>query len=258
MSYTRYVAIGDSFTEGLDDPYPDGKAFRGWADRVAATLAERTPGFRYANLAIRGRKLPQIVDEQVPAAIVLEPDLVSFAGGTNDILRPKVDLAGVAARLREGTQRLTEAGATVVLFTSGDPTLRMPSARRLLPRIHTLNDAVRATAAEFGAVLVDMWPVSHVFAHPDLFAQDRLHLSAEGHRRVAGAVLEALGSDPEEDWRAPLPSAPRRGFAAARLDDARWVRAYAGPWLHRRITGRSSGDGLDPKRPTLEEFSPLR
>ncbi len=48
-----FVAIGDSFTEGLNDPDPGG-GFRGWADRVAGALSAQRPGFRYANLAVRG------------------------------------------------------------------------------------------------------------------------------------------------------------------------------------------------------------
>src|ERR671922_211592 len=34
MSYRRFVALGDSTTEGLMDPLPDGSGFRGWADRL--------------------------------------------------------------------------------------------------------------------------------------------------------------------------------------------------------------------------------
>ncbi len=249
--FRRFVAIGDSFTEGLDDPYPDGSGWRGWADRVAATLAASAPGFRYANLAVRGRKLAQIVDEQVPAALALAPDLVSVAGGTNDILRPRVEVPALAARLHEATCRLSGSGATVVLFTSGDPSARVPAARRLLPRIRALNSAVRAVAAEFDAVLVDLWEASEVFSHPALFARDRLHLSPEGHRRVAAAVLEALRVGPGEVWRTPPPAPAPRSVAAARMEDARWVRAYLAPWVRRRLTGRSSGDGLVPKRATL-------
>lgn len=66
MAYQRYVAVGDSCAEGLDDPYPDGSGYRGWADLTAEQLA--APGFQYANLAVRGRRLDQILAEQVPTA----------------------------------------------------------------------------------------------------------------------------------------------------------------------------------------------
>jgi lysophospholipase L1-like esterase len=65
-SFQRYVAIGDSFTEGVGDPDPTRpNGLRGWADRVAEVLAAGDPGFGYANLAIRGRKLAGILDGQL-------------------------------------------------------------------------------------------------------------------------------------------------------------------------------------------------
>src|ERR1700691_744213 len=90
-----FVAIGDSFTEGLNDAAPGG-GFRGWADRLAVLLAAGYPGFRYANLAVRGKLLREIVAEQVPAAAALAPGLVSLGGGGNDILRPGVDADNLA------------------------------------------------------------------------------------------------------------------------------------------------------------------
>ena len=81
-TWNSFIAIGDSFTEGLDDWRPDGTP-RGWADRVAEHLAADRPGFRYANLAVRGKLLDQIVDDQVPVAERLAPDLITFsAAGT--------------------------------------------------------------------------------------------------------------------------------------------------------------------------------
>ncbi|CAM5595314.1 hypothetical protein SCANM63S_08680 [Streptomyces canarius] len=75
-----YVAVGDSFTEGVGDPGPDG-AFVGWADRFAVLLADRRPegDFQYTNLAVRGKLLDQIVADQVPQAIGLAPDLIPSA-----------------------------------------------------------------------------------------------------------------------------------------------------------------------------------
>ena len=91
--FHRYVAIGDSFTEGVGDPDPERpNGLRGWADRVAEVLAAATPDFGYANLAVRGRKLPAILAEQVEPAVALSPDLVTIHGGGNDVLRPRVDL----------------------------------------------------------------------------------------------------------------------------------------------------------------------
>jgi lysophospholipase L1-like esterase len=262
VAYDTFVALGDSFTEGLDDPAPSGTGFRGWADMVAQRLAAATPGFRYANLAVRGRLLAPIVADQVPAAVELRPRLVSLAGGTNDILRRRCDVPALRRTFEDAVRRLRETGADVVVFTGTDPTRRLPSTRRLLPRIETLNETVRRVADEHGALLVDLWS-ERVFDDPRLWSDDRLHLATEGHRRVAAAVLDRLaGASPalraalsctenDGDWRAPLPVTAAPRWMWTRLEDARWARRHLAPWVYRRLTGRSSGDTVVAKRSQL-------
>jgi lysophospholipase L1-like esterase len=99
-SLSRYVAVWDSFTEGLDDLRGDGSP-RGWTDRIADVLAETEPDFRYANLAVRSLRIDAIVNVQVPAAVAMRPDLVTFAGGGSDILGVRADLDHIAARMDE-------------------------------------------------------------------------------------------------------------------------------------------------------------
>ena len=102
--FHRYVALGDSFTEGVGDHDPDlPNGVRGWADRVAAVLASTTDDFGYANLAIRGRKLAGVLAEQIEPAVALRPDLVTVYAGGNDILRPRVDIDALVA----GIERVT-------------------------------------------------------------------------------------------------------------------------------------------------------
>ncbi len=249
-----FVAIGDSFTEGLDDPaLGDGQGFRGWADRVAEHFATLRPEFRYANLAVRGRRLDQILDEQLPRALELKPELVSLAGGTNDVLRPKVDLDRLGSRFEEAVQQLRENGSQVVLFQSVDPSPRSRLIGSALPRIKALTTIVEETADRHQCSIVKLWG-ARVLAHPTMWSEDRLHLSSAGHERVAGAVLEALGLG--DHWWAtePEPAAllPRRQRVAA---DVRWGRHYLVPWVGRRIRGVSSGDGLAPKYADLTPVS---
>src|SRR5262245_54681781 len=115
VPWSRYVAIGDSFTEGLWDS-PDGPdaPTRGWADVLAARLSARRVAageepLSYANLAIRGKLLRPILVDQVPAALELKPDLVSLVGGGNDILRPAADVDRLARNLEAAVVRLREA-----------------------------------------------------------------------------------------------------------------------------------------------------
>jgi lysophospholipase L1-like esterase len=240
-----FVAIGDSFTEGLDDPGGNGH-FRGWADRVAGHLAADNPDFRYANLAIRGRLLGSVIDEQVPAAIEMAPDLVSFAAGGNDVLRRGYDPDRVHAKLDTVIGQLRATGAEVLLFTAADLTAVLP--RALEPRVRSFNNVIQVVAATHGAILVDLWR-DPGFRHVRMWSEDRLHLSSYGHARVASHVLEKLGVayPPRED----LPPVPRTPWLAARWSDVQWVRRHLAPWVHRRLTGRSSGDTVKPKRPEL-------
>src|SRR4051794_5419342 len=98
MTYRRFVALGDSTTEGLMDPYPGG-GYRGWADRLAERLADDEPEMRYANLAVRGKLAREVRAEQLEAAIALKPDLASVLSGFNDALRRSVDFPALIAEL---------------------------------------------------------------------------------------------------------------------------------------------------------------
>lgn len=249
MRWRNYVAIGDSFTEGMDDPYPSGDHYRGWADLVAARLAEDIPGFGYANLAIRGRLFDDVVDNQVPAALRMEPDLVSFAAGGNDVLRRSFDPDRLITRFDQVVGTLRASGADVLLFRFADVTLRLPGRRVIGPRTARLNAAVGEVARRHGAHLIDLFADTG-FAHPELWSVDRLHLSPAGHRRVAAHVLAALGVPCDPEWMA-IPPPDTRTWAQARRADAVWLYQHLAPWIRRRLTGRSSGDLRSAKRPTL-------
>ncbi|MFE0462121.1 SGNH/GDSL hydrolase family protein [Kitasatospora sp. NPDC058965] len=255
--FTSYVALGDSFTEGMcDDLLPDGH-YRGWADRLAEALArEVAPAdFRYANLAVRGKLIGQISAEQLDPAVALGGELVTLAGGLNDVLRPGCEIDRVEARLGEAVERLLATGATVVLFTSTDPTRRMAGSARLMPAIRRLRAFVERLGEHPRVAVVDLFTAT-VFDDRRLWAEDRLHLSPEGHRRVAEAVRQALGREAAFDWRAPLPPAAPVGRLARVGADLHWLRVHVGPWLVRRLTGRSSGDGRPPKRAELTPYQP--
>ncbi|MEV6925391.1 SGNH/GDSL hydrolase family protein [Dactylosporangium sp. NPDC051485] len=245
-----FVAVGDSFTEGLDDQRPDGRGYRGWADLVAGSLARGEPAFRYANLAVRGRLFDNIVAEQVPLAVAMKPDLVSFAGGGNDALRRSFDPQVVADRFDRTIEKLRATGADVVLFCWVDMTGRMPGGKMLRPRVEQFNGAIAAVGAKHGAHVVSLWDDPE-FANPRLWAPDRLHLSAAGHRRVAGQVMTALGVTCDPDWLAAPAPPEELSWMSRKAADAKWATRHLAPWVKRRLTGRSSGDMVTAKRPEL-------
>ncbi|MFR9676455.1 SGNH/GDSL hydrolase family protein [Streptomyces sp. TR06-5] len=244
---TSFVALGDSFTEGMSDALPDG-SFRGWADLLANRLAARTDGFRYANLAVRGKLIQQIADDQVDAAAALRPDLVTLVGGLNDVLRPRCDVDRVCAVLSDSVERLAPHCGRLVLMRS--PGRRGPGLERCRPRMEHLFSVIDDLAERHGATVVDLYGAPSL-TDPRLWADDRLHLTDAGHARVAEAVWQRLGLPAESDWKAPLPDEEPAGWLPRRRADLRFTRDHLLPWIGRRLTGRSSGDGRTPKRPDL-------
>lgn len=247
--FHRFVALGDSFTEGVGDPDPARpNGVRGWADRVAEQLALRTDDFGYANLAIRGRKIAQVIAEQIEPAIALEPDLITIYAGANDILRPKVDIDALARDYSEAVGRLAASGARVGIFTAFDPgPAGLFSALR--GRFAHYNEHVREIAEKYDALVLDSWRMRPHTASA-LWSEDRLHLGPLGHEYVALQVLDALGV-PHGIVESPRSERPPKPRSQATREQLVWTRTHAVPWVHRRLTGRSSGDSVSPKRPTL-------
>ncbi len=258
-SFGSFAALGDSFTEGLSDLRADGSP-RGWADRFAEVAAEVTPGFRYANLAVRGKVVREVAAEQVPRAIELRPDLVSVAAGGNDLLRPRADPDALALAFDDIVARLGQAGCQVLVFAGFDPGA-FPLIRLIRNKAAVYNMHLRAIAARRECQLVDLWAMN-VLTDRREWSPDRLHLSSDGHRRVALRACEVIGLPTGADWRAPLPPMQHPGgwparsaaWLAARRADARWATEHAAPWVSRRLRGVSSGDDTTAKR---LELAPL-
>lgn len=245
--WTRFVAIGDSFTEGIGDPErasPGGN--RGWADRVAEVLGDGTNDFAYANLAIRGRLLQQIIDEQVEPALALAPDLISISAGGNDIIRPGSDPDEVASRFEHGLTRLVSDGATVVMFNGPDIGMT-PVLGRVRGKVAIYNENLRFLAKKYDAILADMWALREL-QDTQMWAPDRLHFSPIGHHTIARMVLDALNVENDLDPEVPE-ATPQRPWRQARTEDAIWVREHLAPWVIRRLRHQSSGDNVSAKRP---------
>jgi len=244
----RYVAVGDSFTEGVGDELPDGTV-RGWADLVAEGLALGGPAgvgepVYYANLAVRGRLLDSIVAEQLPAALGLTPapTLITFNGGGNDVMRPGVELRQLLELTELAVRQAADAGVRLVLLSGADPSDRLPFGRTIHRRGAALTAGVAELAARHAVPFVNAFGDAEL-RRPPYWSADRLHLGPAGHRRVAGLVLAALGQ-PGAAHRVEAPGPARRLPA-----ELRYYREHVVPWLHRRVRGRSSGDGRTGKYP---------
>lgn len=248
--YTRYVALGDSQTEGLNDG-DELTGYRGWADRLAEQLAVVNPDLRYANLAVRGRLAGQVRAGQLAPALALHPDLATVVAGMNDLIRPRFDAAAVAGHLEEMFAALTSAGAHVATLTFPNIARIMPIARPLLPRVLELNARIRAAATRHGVTVMDSFP-HPITTDPRIWSRDRLHANSLGHARIAASMAQALGLPGSDDsWTRPLPPVPVRPVWRTGYTELRWLTGFVGPWVWRRVRGRSSGDGRMAKLPAL-------
>jgi lysophospholipase L1-like esterase len=249
MQYTRFIALGDSMTEGMSDEIIDGK-YRGWADRVADVLAKDNPNFTYMNLAIRGKLLKQVVEDQIPIALKYiegKQTLVSFHAGANDVLRPNYKPENSLPEYERGIKQLTDAGATVMVFTVVDKVEGKGKTATLWhQRFSAFNENVRMVAKKYPTILFE-GKKAEFLNDRRFLAFDRLHMNSEGHKRLANAVLEGLGLPFDPNWKIPLSPQGKQSKFKKYLINLAWIAVFLIPWIWRRIRGKSSGDGRSAK-----------
>lgn len=241
MSILRYAAIGDSFTEGIGDEMPDGVP-RGWADETVSQIARVQP-VEYVNLAIRGRLLEPIATEQLDRALQMKPDLITFNGGGNDILRPRVDMAALADLSERVITRCRDAGVRLVMLSGANPSQHLPFGTKINTAGMRLQQIVAEQADRYGVEFVDNFTDLEL-SRAAYWSPDRLHLNADGHRRVAARLLRALGFESPSDWFRVHQDPDAKPTLA---QQARYYREHVAPWVWRHVRGRSSGDGIEPK-----------
>jgi lysophospholipase L1-like esterase len=251
MKFNRFVVCGDSYSEGMSDEIINGQ-YRGWADRVADEMSKHSENFTYANLAIRGKLLGQVVAEQLPEAIKMvtgKDTLVSFHAGANDALRPGYDAAATITKYQNTVREIAKTGATLLLFTVLEDTgNKGRGAEVWKSRFSEFNKAVHEVGAEVGATVSDANGLDF-FKDNRFLAFDRLHLNQDGHWRVAQAVLEVFGYPFDAAWVTPLPPARPTPWIKRRITGVLWFFVFALPWIWRRVRGKSSGDGRTAKYP---------
>jgi lysophospholipase L1-like esterase len=252
------VAVGDSITEGFCDPGSvPGSAWLGWADRLARILdGDARIGGRsieFANLAVRGRRVGDVVENQIPGAIKLKADLVSVMIGGNDLMGARADPDNLAAELESGIASLRAAGSDVLLANCFDPQFAL-FLKPLRGRAAVFNGHLWSIARTHGTFMLDVWGIRE-FHNRLMWAEDRVHLTAAGHRLLASRAAHCLGVPYFELGAtdvSPL-TAP-----AQHLATLPWLRRYALPWVGRRLRGISAGDGLSPKLPSPVRVSAPR
>jgi len=249
VKYDRFIALGDSMTEGMKDELIDGQ-YRGWADRVADGLARNNPEFTYLNLAIRGKLLKQVVEDQIPQAVKYiegKQTIVSFHAGANDVLRPNYKPEVSLPEYEKAVKQLTDAGATVIIWTVIDKVEgKGRSAALWHMRFSNFNENVRNIAAKYPVILFDGRQAEFLNTRRFL-SFDRLHMNPEGHYRLANLVLEKLGYEFDANWKIPPASDKPQSKLKKNLNNLAWILVFVMPWIWRRVRGKSSGDGRGAK-----------
>lgn len=256
----RFVAIGDSVTEGWVDPDSEGH-WIGWADRLAAHIATtQVEPLAYANLAISGYRLHDIRINQFDEALAMDPDVMSIVGGVNDVISLRPDFEQIATDLEFMFTRARAKGITVITFTNPDISRANPLATVVRERLLILNAITRRLAREHGVLFVDFEHVP-VASDPRLWGEDRLHINTIGHVRVAAGMAWLLGVPGfDRSWTIELDDQPGeltegvtdhpRGGARSHLE---WARRHFGPWVVAGLRGKEYSQGKECKRPHLVE-----
>lgn len=252
-----YVALGDSLSEGLGDfAFSERRLHSGWTDRFATLLAREAQiqghEFQYANLAIRGAKIEAIMGHQLERALLLKPDLVTVMAGQNDIFAKVENLPQLESILREGIQKLLDAGCKVIVSNTINP-IHLVVFRPLAKLAARMTAMIERVAEDMNVPLHDVHRIQSL-ADVSYWAEDMVHFSGPGHIKVANeaAALLDLSYRLSELDDCEI-TVPERGFYGT----ARWVVVHVVPFVWRRIRRVSSGDGLEPKLPELTVYSGL-
>ncbi|MFJ5269944.1 SGNH/GDSL hydrolase family protein [Streptomyces sp. NPDC088358] len=264
MRPLRFVALGDSLTEGVGDPV--GEAWRGWAALLADGLSggvpaglpggvpdgvpgEATVGLgggpsdgpggsvEFTNLAVSGAQTRDVLERQTPEALALRPDVVSVVIGVNDTLRCTFDIHAVAARLDQVYAAFRDQGAVLLTACLPDPgaMLGLPGAlaRPLARRQRAVNAVVHALSERYGAVHVHAaegaWLTDRA-----LWSADRLHPGERGHRQLALRFHASLAQ--QGVATGPAPSAEPEFPVPTRSASLWWLATAGTGWVARRCT----------------------
>ena len=245
--YRSYVALGDSLTEGLGDfDFEVSRFGCGWADRLAELFArvayESGENFDYANLALRGSSLYEILTAQLEDALKLKPDLVTIFAGSNDFMRANKSHPEMRALLRGAIERLHDSGAHVLLINTVNP-VHLKLFQPLSFKARAMTELINSVGAEYSVPVLDLFEMNE-FSNLEFWCDDMVHFSGHGHIRIANRAAQILGIDQgfEETDLDQMVRPDRRPLAVVK-----WTIQHVVPYLIRRVRRRSSGDGLEPK-----------
>ncbi len=253
-AYRRFVALGDSQTEGLNDG-DEVNGFRGWADRLAEMLASTTsPDLSYANLAVRGYRSHQVLERQLPVALAMRPDLAVASAGMNDLLRPGYDLEQTVDRMETVYAALRSTGCRVLTMTFPDLGQLLPVLSWLHTRQARLNEGLIEAAKRQGVEVLELRGMP-LMGDPRMWSHDRIHGSSEGHARIAAGMAELMGLPGSNHLWSETEHPGLREPREVGLD-LWWIATFVTPFVIRQMRGKGGGAGRLPKHQDLVRVLP--
>ncbi|MBR9743048.1 SGNH/GDSL hydrolase family protein [Bacillus cereus] len=189
--WQRFVAIGDSFTEGIGDEV-EGIALKSWVDYFVQLCVN---DIEYANFAKRGLVTKEIRSQQLEKALAFKPDLVSLIAGANDVLKGRWNLQTYRNDMEFMIDKLSQTGADIMIANLPDFTVRLPFSSEkkqiLKEQLLEANDVIRSLSREYKLHLVDFW--SHPLVNDNtLWSTDLIHPNSKGYVKVAELIFNSL------------------------------------------------------------------
>ncbi|MRC16841.1 SGNH/GDSL hydrolase family protein [Bacillus thuringiensis] len=189
--WKRFVAIGDSFTEGIGDEV-EGIALKSWVDHFVQ-LCEKD--IEYANFAKRGLVTEEIRLQQLEKALTFNPDLVSLIAGANDVLKGRWNHDVYKNDMEFMIDTLSKAGADIIIANLPDFTVRLPFAsekkQEIKEQLLEANEVIHSLSREYKLHHVDFWN-HHLVNDNTLWSKDLIHPNSKGYVKVAELIFNSL------------------------------------------------------------------
>ncbi|OWW11939.1 lipase [Bacillus sp. MB353a] len=189
--WKRFVAIGDSFTEGIGDEV-EGIALKSWVDHFVQLCVN---DIEYANFAKRGLVTKEIRSQQLEKALTFNPDLVSLIAGANDVLKGRWNHYAYKEDMKCMIDTLSKTGADIMIANLPDFTVRLPFSTEkkqvLKEQLLEVNEVILSLSREYKLHHIDFWN-HHVVNDNTLWSKDFIHPNSKGYVKVAELIFSSL------------------------------------------------------------------
>ncbi|MFB5249265.1 SGNH/GDSL hydrolase family protein [Bacillus mycoides] len=189
--WKRFVAIGDSFTEGIGDEV-EGIALKSWVDHFVQLCVD---DLKYANFAKRGLVTKEIRSQQLEKALTFNPDLVSLIAGANDVLKGRWNHHTYKNDMEFMIDTLSKTDADIIIANLPDFTVRLPFSSEkkqvLKEQLLEANEVILSLSREYELHHVDFWN-HHLVNDNTLWSTDLIHPNSKGYVKVAELIFSSL------------------------------------------------------------------